>query len=1191
MKKFRIASIIVPLICTLICSSFAQQPLKWQVFTTDNNAFLCSPSGLQLFSSTSRSIRPVVIDPVRNAAIFSDFIEYEGYLLAASDAGLYQIDMNTLGSERIALPEDKIIPGKIAIDMDFLWLSSNHDLYSFDKLSREWQTYPLPQQTDTIIGAYSTGEEVFCAGKNNLYRFTVSTEKWNTYKIEKSIPGSAAFFAGQNTFKIIDNSNIRQYQPTSFSWETTIAAQPILDMFDEDSVLYFSVGSSIMKLTTATGVIRPLDISGTNQFSVLTKFSDTLIIATANRLIKYDTKNSGMEFIEYPADAKFTDLEKITAHGKFIIAIYKSNISFYDKENRAWQTISRSGLKQKTNKLSWNDEGLKIRYSSGYQSVLTGNIEDNISFKFKGYEYDTVYYPKMKINKKMLMGLSSTDPIMKATGLDTIKGLPLINLNFHTTDPHDRNLDLFFDNTSNTTVPVKGLEYQGNRDDRLNNVTIGTTSNEQLSSASLPSTQIQGGSVVVESKKRVENRDRKIIKFAAGSGYVTTRTEWRMLPFQPSGIYYLKDRKKLSDIAVETGDSLNETEDTDLDSLDKDTISIVPGSVRVWVDGEVLDSNQYTFYADLGKLQFISSAPVDPVSAIAVQYKVQTIPDGKISDVEFIPEHNFGLLHYGALTVSPHEIISARVGFTGIDSDDHYLSGKLSHPILNFASPVEVRKQNFLLKFSPDISYDTKTGARAGSATLQSRIGEKAGIVFNGMATDKSYISPDTLTYGYGKIENQYDVMLSYDPTQDIPISYYQHRRQAAGGIESRYSGQVGLHFPNYPFLDVTLSRNEIEKQMDNSKTENDTESTVFDSLYDTKDKIRFRLYETSSKHLENLTRIRKISYDISHSEYRTEQSEKDWIYGRMTTAEMTVTPIQSISVNGNLLYRSGARIDSMASTVLRPGIEVQTTDAPKGVDINASYYFQYNRYSMNDSSTDSITRSLNVILKPGQWFAPLRWFSPRASFLQDVNCSFNNARPEMFDLMTAYNQSQNTTTTGGFGFHIFPSDEILFRNFNEWTLLEDDDEIFSTENDIQVWLGSRNFWQAKWNYTSENEYHDGSFSYDRIITPWLRTQPRIAATYRTDTLGTRLEGGPALTVNLNFQNVKFFKSFFNSHDFKVTWTRKNGETSKYPQIGYTFNLSSVILPNIQISNFETVSFSKQNLIDFQSRTTMIFNF
>ena len=117
------------------------------------------------------------------------------------------------------------------------------------------------------------------------------------------------------------------------------------------------------------------------------------------------------------------------------------------------------------------------------------------------------------------------------------------------------------------------------------------------------------------------------------------------------------------------------------------------------------------------------------------------------------------------------------------------------------------------------------------------------------MFADSNYRTTDTLSYGYGEIRNQYDLQLTHDIKDEIPLSYYQHRRFASHGIENRFSAQAGIHFPDFPFLDMSLSRSSIEHF-----NLPDSEKTTFDSLFNTKDKIRFRLYETSSRLLEKLT-------------------------------------------------------------------------------------------------------------------------------------------------------------------------------------------------------------------------------------------------------------------------------------------------------------------------------------------------
>ncbi len=1179
---FRKLQLIVSMLLVLHTIPWSQAALQWRIYKSSSNCWLASPSGLLIFSSSTRTIRPVTIDPVRKISSITDIVEFEGYLFVSTDAGLYKIDMNTQSSERISFPEDQIIHGKITVDMDYIWLADNNLLYSYDRLSAEWRNYTIPGENTKITGIHSNGETVICIGKASVNTFSISTEKWNTNIFSGNVSDSAIYFVGKNTLNLINNNSIQRYMPSSFSWETTVTESVPRDYLDEDSTIYYVDGDKLMKLISSTSVIRPLDIPQTGEIHAFSKITDTMLIATQKRIIKYNISSGSMDFIEYSTDLDASSIEKISFHDKFLIVICKTYIALYDIANRSWQKTSRGELKQKVRAVSWDDKGFIARYSPGYQSSLTGSFEENFTLRLKGFVYDT------SVHIRREGGQTIRDTTIKSTRLFgySLPNLPLMNLNFRTTDPHDRNLDVTFNNTSLSTVPSKGIYYQGNRDDRLNSIKIGTTSSNQFSSTTLPAAQMEGGSVVIESKKRTEGRDRKILRVAAGSGLITTKTQWRTLPFRSDGTYYLIDKKNNHFDSLKNDDDILNPDTFDIsesDSLSNDTTRIVPGSVLVWVDGEPLDSSEYTFYSLTGKLQFTSDAPVDPVSVISIQYKIQTVPDGGINGVELLPKHNFGLLHFGSINLSPREWISARVGIAGLDSDA-FSSGKPS-PVINASLPLEIRKDRLFIKLNPEYSFNAETGAKAGSASLQSRFGKKTGVVFNGMFADTNYITTDTLSYGYGAIRNQYDFSLTHDIKNEIPLSYYQHRRYAENGIESRFSAQAGAHFPGFPFLDLSLSRTSIEHF-----STPDSEKTAFDSLFNTKDKMRFRLYETSSKILEKVTHIKKVSYDLSHSEYRYESEGKSWRNGRMSTAEITIAPIQPITISGNLLFQGGIDIDSMPSSILRPSLELQTINAPKGIDFNAAYYLNYGKYSSEDSSTDTITRSMNIIIKPGMWLPALRWLSPRAAVSQDINCVFNVAGPDFWEILTGSHGSRTYNLQRSFGFNIFPTDEILLRNNNEFSKIDTSD-FFKTTNDIQIWLGSRNFWQAIWNYSSKNQLHNGSIIYDRTWAPWLRTSPGIAINSMNDSTGNKLELNPSLKLNINYQDFWIVKIFSTSHDFKLIWTRQYNEFNSTPNIAYSFNVTILLRPNIQINNFEIFAFKQNKISDFQSRTSLVMNF
>ena len=130
-----------------------------------------------------------------------------------------------------------------------------------------------------------------------------------------------------------------------------------------------------------------------------------------------------------------------------------------------------------------------------------------------------------------------------------------------------------------------------------------------------------------------------------------------------------------------------------------------------------------------------------------------------------------------------------------------------------------------MLQFKPEMLYNITKESKAGSAQLQSRIGEKTGIIANAMFADSNFISVDTLTQGYGAQRGGYDFTISHDIRQELPLSYYQHQKFGADGVEDRFALNGGVRFKGLPFLEFSAARTVIEK----NKDLNDTTTTAID--------------------------------------------------------------------------------------------------------------------------------------------------------------------------------------------------------------------------------------------------------------------------------------------------------------------------------------------------------------------------
>ena len=1162
-RVFRYVCAVTVVISVSWTFAAAESTLSWRVFKKGDNTWICHPMGIMLFSSLSRTIKPFIIDPVRAIDTLTDCIEYDGYLWVSSNAGFYQIEMATQSIERIPLPNDSAVMGKIAVDFDYLWLGTDGALFRFDNLGREWMEFELPEKADPIVGLWTNGDEVCRLGHKKLFRFTTGTEKWNGYPLDKGLSDTAIFYPGTNTFKVLDGKTVSLYRPESFAWVHTDLGMMPRDVFDEESVIYCSDGKTVKRIACVSGLARPLNLPNPGLINAIAKAGDSLIVSTDKRIGKFSLSKETLDYMEYDPEMETENISKIIPVGAFYLLVSPSAISTYEKGTRAWQHIPRTGLNAKNRIFSWNQEECALRYAPGYQTKISGNIETGITFDMVGY--DTTYritedryeWQKNVDGDSALVHLfdstaDKTEPVFEF-GKPAFKG----DVNIHTTDKNDRMADIYLNNTSRISAPEKGVYYRGNRNDRLNSVRIGTMDNGQIESPLMPSVSMEGGNAAIESKARLATRDRKKLRIAGGSGYITTRAVKKIIPYRADGIY----KFSLSDSTDTLGD----------------TLKYVKESCRVFIDGEELDDTLFTFNTTKGQLSFKALAPIDPASSIVVEYKVQTVPDGDISSIKFVPDHHFGKLHYGVLTYSPADWISAQVGYTGIDRDS-------LNNILNVAVPLEFRsnEKKFMLQLKPEMLYNINNNAKAGNAQLQSRIGEKTGIIANALFVDSNFVSSDTLTQGFGAQKWGYDFTISHDILQELPLSYYQHKKFGADGVEDRYSLTAGARFKGLPFFEINAARTVIEKK---NKSEDTT--TAIDSLYHVKDKIKFRLYETSSAFLQKMTHFYKISYDLTHSESVTEeQGSHERNYGRLSTGSFILSPIQRIMLSGEVFYRGSMNIAGMPSSDIKPSLSLQMTDAPPGIDVLGYYNLKFSRFATTQTASDSIARWISVVLKPGKWIPALGWFSPRAKITQTVNCGFNTLDVPVAHILSGLQGKENSVLSRELGVNVYPFDGLLITNTSEWAN-SDGEETFSTLNKIQYIYNAGNIITLDWNYSHTDENHEGMLLYEKLWQPWLHTSTAIKADMdRVD--GSNIGIGPKVLAILNFLNTGFIYSLSNTHDIDVRWKRHNGVTVKTPEISYSPGLRVKFKPDLELVSNAHFTFSKGKLADFFNSTIFL---
>jgi|GEM_PF-226490 len=1217
-------ALMVLILLPLSLMAFSPSPLRYKSFVKDSALWISDPSGILEYRHDTRSVRNIILsDSVDNDSIID--ITQNGLVLSVlALSGVYQIDLGTTTVEK--LPGDKKGSGdqngRLTVDDDYLWVSLSDTLWRFDKLGREWFPYVINGPGNTLRAIYSNSVNIYCVYSTSVKIFSTKDEKWLEFPNKKGVilSDEARYFLDKSTVVFVDGQKIYRYLTATQSWDVINVKSPVIDVLVQDTALYYLTGKDAFKYSTTASVTQPLNIPGINQASCFTRMADSLVCATPGGFTTFDLNGKTTNSILVPQNISEPTICKLFMLGSSLIALYPKDIPAYNAATRLWENVGLSAGGAKRKIASWDENGLRVKYSKGVESQLKGSIGENVIV-------DSVTNGYFKIKTNMAADstiISDTtknpDATVASYQFPYSNHFPFTetNLTLHNTFPNGRYLDLFLDNSVVKQVPKKGVFYRGATSDNVESARIGTNTFNVSQSQTLPTTQFEGASVVLQSKASLSTRDRKIAKVQAGTGLITAKTQYRVLDYSELGVYRIQLKDK--------------DQDQDMDSSDTYENFIVPGSFKVFIDGEQIDSTNYTLITSTGSLTFSPNVIIERSSLITASYQLNKVKT-PLMNIEWLPAKNEGVISYGSVSVSPTDWISPQIGFYHLETDK-------VHELVNAAVPLEFRSSSFmrLLKINPELTVDAATNTKALGLAIQSRFGDKASLIFNGLLPDSGFKTTDNLDRGYGDAKHSADIKVSYDITKELPVSYYQSDKESQRGFERRYELTAGSHFLGSPFLDVTLSRNiqntDLHDTLQSTRQisfPTDTSiqiDSIRPSLDRNKDKLLFRLYETSSPFVESLLHINRLNYDISYllfNSLKENVDSSDTVNGiatplKISTIEgsgsamygnVTISPISRLSITGIGRFIKNPK-GSLYRDEWTPTLMLQSIDAPAGFDITARNELSFKSFADSNASYCTILRSANVTLKPGAWFSVLGWMQPFYWIQDQLTCNFDSTSPGIAHLYFDDKSVIAKSLTHTVGINLFPTNDIIYNNKNQWTTVKinkdtilknettrtkDTESVyittkFYTFNDIKWHFGEKRFWQVRWEWdhdrsapyqnTPRREYHRGFTQFTNTWLPWFQTITGITSNYvSTDTTDVT-QTGPMATVSISNQNMGFVKMFMNSHTVNVVWQNDHGNTRSTPNIIYSMTLKMIVSPNVSLdmyNNFSLVNstFQKYN--------------
>ena len=1108
-------------------------PLEYRTFTSGAAVWLCASDRITTWRSDTRTARVVRLTDSLDVDSISDVSASDGTLWVLARSGLYSIDMATGTTTRVTAPTQYPPSGKCAADYDYVWVTGAASLDRYDKLSREWQSFSLPDRVagTPTCGLYSDGDVVYLFGCKTLATLSIADEKWAVRPIGGfELSTSTTMLLDKSGPVFVDSLRACRYLVAAQSWDVVRSPAPILDILPQDTALYMLSADGVFRYDTRAAVITNIDIPDTRGAMRFARLGDELIIATPRAFVRYAISTKASATIDLPpqVDAS-TTIEALVALGTNLVAKYPAFFASFDLSTQVWES-SAVAAKAARRVFSWDDDnGMRVQYTPRVGSQLRGSVQQD--FRLTGK--DSAY-----IRTDTITDISDTAirPVLYWGNL-----LPSANLTLHNTFGRDRYLDIHFDNIDRGRSANRYIQYSGARADNIAGVRVGSADNQTIASPTLPVVRFEGGNAEIESRRFLRNRDRKIVRTQLGGGLLTTSSFCEVLPYRQDEQYNIRG------LARDTSGAL----------------AIVPGSMTIAIDGQRIDSTLYSFSPLTGDIRFSRRDILDPTSVIVVSYRLQTVPQGIKNRLEFIPERHLGDFEYASATVSPSRWLSARAGVFTLQPGGVSLDTTNRRTLLDAALPLEFRRErpDLYLSLTPEMTWTASGKGLAGGLTMQSRLFKKVGFTFDGIVADDDFRSIDNMSKGFGSIRNRTEFSASYDVLPEIPLKYTQYDGLYQLGQEHRYEVSAGAHFARFPNGEVSLSRNRVDGKanffildvdtlIDTAYNPPDTTypSTPIDTTMDLdrlKDKLKIKLYETSSPIVEKLLHLAKLSYEVSYTGFLTQKEEQTKRgAGNIWYLQTTISPIASIALTGNGTFRNNPP-GSIVRTQFDPELRLLFSNAPPGVDLTLRYAIDYAKLDTAWRSISSIERSVNLILRPGAWTSVLSWASPRIGIAQSSSCQFDSLSPGFGDVVFGMRGMESRTTSPTLGLHIYPTGEITFRNENGWSLVDvpNIDTIitdaagnlpdtldtlykftnrnplarwftghpparFKTFNDLKWYFGSARLWQTRLEYQRDpstptldksvtHHYIQGWSRFEGTWLPWLKTATGITSNHR----------------------------------------------------------------------------------------------
>jgi len=865
-----------------------------------------------------------------------------------------------------------------------------------------------------------------------------------------------------------------RYDPSKRSWgsgavrdriRTVYLSQEFLAVATENRVYHFNPANFIFEPQPALPMLRGI--------RSIARLNGNTVCVTGMGLAFNATSPFNFNLSVYPSGITAGDNVFAFDYDGHVIMYSGDSFDLYHPERRLWSAIrvrNRPGTIERRGLHGWSEDGGHINVTEGIHSSLFGDATLR-------------QQPTFVHNDD---GELEIDPALTIANL---------TVNIHTSDLDGRTLDITIDNAATTLPPQKGFYYRGAEGDLLNRASYGVGDPGLAASRINPGVVAEGGSAVFTSAARTPNSDRHFLSATAGSGHLLSKTEWRRLGYQSSGIYPIEGVGEIRDIAA--------------------------SSVKMYVDGIPLQGSDYTYNPANRTVRLLRREKADPTSVIQISFSERWLPEDRFA-FEPLPENHLGQYNFVEGAISPRSWMSARGGLMYI-RDRVPVLGPETGPMVMAGLPVELRNgANRSLLILPEVAYDAQMGAHSAAVTAGAREGRAFGS-YRGLWVEQNFHGTDRAYHSmlYNQINDEHEASIGYDLRSNLRAGWYQLHRRTDEGSLSHYELRSSYTGDGYIIPDVEMS---VSSRI--------TDYGSTDISRDRKETFMLRLADPSSRFLAETNRLHNMGYEFTWTEYQNNSGQS----GRVVYGLTNVSPIAPLTFTLSGMYRLNPT-GSHSLDDFNPSLAVSMSDLPRGFDINASQSAYI--INLNAGGSEAVMlRTITTFFYPGEYTESMKNF---AFYLGYADEAQSKAPPTTTaPIKYAFTTDSNTTDMRKLreiGLLYFPTENLLLSTFNAIFRHNNFSPTYTSHERAKLWLENGSSLESSLQI-SKGELHlhlHADALYEHRWTNGLLTGAGLFGARNSEDTLINIYTGPQFIVSQTLDlKHKFFRNIEHSHRLQI---------------------------------------------------------